>query len=55
VIDWGIRLPVIIASAGLLGWAGANMTVATTAVIALVGGPNLITAIKVAKKRTKRP
>jgi hypothetical protein len=31
-IDWGIRLPVIIASTGLLGWAGANMTVATTAV-----------------------
>ena len=55
VIDWGIRLPVIIASTGLLGWAGANMTVATTAVSALVGGPNVITAIKVAKKRTKRP
>jgi hypothetical protein len=52
VIDWGIRLPVIIASTGLLGWAGANMTVATTAVSALVGGPNVITAIK---KRTKRP
>jgi hypothetical protein len=55
VIDWGIRLPVIIASTGLLGWAGANMTVATTAVSALVGGPNVITAVKVAKKRTKRP
>jgi hypothetical protein len=55
VVDWGIRLPVIIASTGLLGWAGANMTVATTAVSALVGGPNVITAIKVAKKRTKRP
>jgi hypothetical protein len=54
-IDWGIRLPVIIASTGLLGWAGANMTVATTAVSALVGGPNVITAIKAAKKRTKRP
>jgi hypothetical protein len=50
VVDWGIRLPVIIASTGLLGWAGANMTVATTAVSALVGGPNVITAIKVAKK-----
>ena len=54
-IDWGIRLPVIFAATGLLGWAGANMTVATTAVSALVGGPNVITAIKVAKKRTKRP
>jgi hypothetical protein len=52
VIDWSIRLPVIIASTSLLGWAGANMTVATTAVSALVGGPNVITAIK---KRTKRP
>jgi hypothetical protein len=54
-IDWGIRLPVIIASTGLLGWAGADMTVGTTAVSALVGGPNVITAIKAAKKRTKRP
>ena len=54
MIDWGIRLPVIIASTGLLGWAGANMTVATTAVSALVGGPKVITAIKVARKRTKR-
>jgi hypothetical protein len=50
-IDWGIRLSVMIASTGLLGWAGANMTVATTAVSALVGGPNVITAIKAAKKR----
>ena len=55
VIDWSIRLPVIIASTGLLGWAGANMTVATTSVSALVGGPKVINAIKVAKKRTKRP
>jgi hypothetical protein len=53
-IDWGIRLPVIIASTGLLGWAGANMTVATTSVSALVGGPKVITAIKGARKRTKQ-
>jgi hypothetical protein len=50
-IDWGIRLPVITAFTAALGWAGADMTIATAAVSALVGGQKVITAIKAAKKR----
>jgi hypothetical protein len=53
--DWCIRLPIITAAIGALGSAGANMTVATTAVTALVGGPKVVAAIKTATKRRKRP
>jgi hypothetical protein len=48
--DWGIRLPVMIASIATFGWAGANMTIATTAVTALVGGQKVINALKRPKK-----
>ena len=45
-VGWGIRLPVFAAGVVLLGWAGANMTVATTAVGALVGGKPVIDAMR---------
>ena len=45
-VGWGIRLPVFAAGVALLGWAGANMTVATTAVGALVGGKPVIDAMR---------
>jgi hypothetical protein len=49
--DWGVRLPVFAAGVGMLGWAGANMTIATTAVAAMVGGPKVVEAIRALKKR----
>jgi hypothetical protein len=49
-IDWSIRLPIIIAAVGALGWAGANMTVGTTAVAAMVGGRKVLDVIKRRKK-----
>jgi hypothetical protein len=52
-IDWSIRLPIIVAAVGALGWAGANMTVGTTAVAALVGGRKVLEVIKRRKKKDK--
>jgi hypothetical protein len=49
--DWGVRIPVITAGVAMLGWAGADMMIATTAVAAIVGGGKVIKAIgKVMKK-----
>jgi hypothetical protein len=45
-IDWAIRMPVITAGVAALGWAGANMTVGTTIVAALVGGKKVTKAIR---------
>ena len=50
--DWCIRLPVLTMSIGALGAAGANMTIATAAASALVGGQKVISAITTVKKRT---
>ncbi len=50
VADFGIRLPTMVAGVAALGWAGANMTVATTAVAALVGGPKVVQMLKRSKK-----
>jgi hypothetical protein len=44
--DWFIRLPVIGASLGFLGLMGADMTVATTLVSAIVGGSKVISTAK---------
>jgi hypothetical protein len=44
-IDWAIRIPVVTAGVAALGWAGANMTVGTTVVAALVGGTRVLKAI----------
>jgi hypothetical protein len=37
----------------LLGWAGADMLIGTTAVSALVGGEKVIQAIKMRHKRRR--
>jgi hypothetical protein len=39
------RVPALTAGVAALGWAGANMTVGTTAVAALVGGSRVFQAI----------
>jgi hypothetical protein len=49
-IDWGVRIPVFTASIATLGWAGADMTVATAAIAAIVGGDKVVEALKAAKK-----
>ncbi len=50
-VDWGARLPVFAAGVAALGWAGANMTVATTAVAAIVGGSKVVAVLKKGKRR----
>jgi hypothetical protein len=45
-IDWGIRLPVVGAGVAALNWAGADMSVATMAVAAMVGGTKVVGAFK---------
>jgi hypothetical protein len=49
VMDMSVRIPAFAAGVAALGWAGANMTVATSAVAAMVGGRRLIASM--AKKR----
>jgi hypothetical protein len=51
-VDWGIRVPVMAAGVAVLGWAGADMTIATSAVAALVGGPKVLSIIKNRKDPT---
>src|SRR5713226_1652213 len=53
-VDWGIRLPILTAGVAVLGWAGANMTVATSTVAALVGGPKVMDVIR-GKKNHNEP
>lgn len=50
VIDWAVRLPAFVGGVAALGWAGASMGVATTAVAALVGGDKVLKVIKGSKK-----
>src|SRR5216684_4269081 len=52
-VDWGIRLPILTAGVAVLGWAGANMTVATSTVAALVGGPKVMDVIRGKKNHNK--
>jgi hypothetical protein len=44
-IGWAIKIPVFVASLPLLGWAGADMTYATIAMGAMVGGRDVATAL----------
>jgi hypothetical protein len=44
-IDWAVRIPVIVASIPMLAWGGANMTVGTTVIGALVGGQKVVRAL----------
>ena len=52
-IDWAVRIPVLTAGVAALGWAGANMAVATTAVAALVGGEKVLKAISKRGSKSK--
>jgi len=54
-IDWAVRIPTLTASIAALGWTGANMTYATAAVSALIGGSKVVAAIKATTKRRRRP
>ena len=49
-VDWIVRIPVLTAGVGALNLVGANMTVATSAVAALVGGSKVIDVIRKRKK-----
>jgi hypothetical protein len=49
-IDWGVRLPIIVGGVAALGWAGADMTVGTSVVAALVGGTKVMDVIARHKK-----
>ena len=52
-IDMSVKIPVFTAGVAALGWAGANMTVATSAIAAIVGGPKLIASITKKKPRSE--
>lgn len=45
-IGWGMRLSFFTAGVATLGWAGANMTVGTTAVAAIVGGEKVADVLR---------
>jgi hypothetical protein len=45
-----MRIPAFAAGVAALGLAGANMTIATSAVAAIVGGTKVIRAMKGRKK-----
>ena len=49
-VDWIVRIPDLTAGVGALNLVGANMTVATSAVAALVGGSKVIDVIRKRKK-----
>ena len=53
LVDWSVRIPSFAAGVAALGWAGANMTVATTAIAAIVGGQKVVDVLKRATKRSR--
>jgi NAD dependent epimerase/dehydratase family enzyme len=50
ITDIGVRMPVIVSSVALLKLAGAEMSFATPAVFALVGGPKIVEIFKRKRK-----
>jgi hypothetical protein len=50
VVDWSVIIPFFTAGVAALGWAGANMTIATTAIAAIVGGQK-VADVLMRKKR----
>lgn len=50
MVDWAVRIPVIAGGVALLGWAGADTTISTAVVSAIVGGPTVVEAIKKSTK-----
>jgi hypothetical protein len=51
-VNWGMRVPVFAAGVAMLGLAGANMAIATSAVAAIVGGTKVVQAMRT-RKQTK--
>ncbi len=51
IVDWSVRIPFFTAGVAALGWAGANMTVATTTIAAIVGGQKVIDVLRRRNKR----
>lgn len=51
LVDWSVRIPFFTAGVAALGWAGADMTVATTAIAAIVGGQKVVDVLR----RNKKP
>jgi hypothetical protein len=51
-VDWSMRLPCFAAGVALLGWAGANMTVATSAVATIVGVTKVASVVRSKKTGT---
>lgn len=49
-VDWAMRLPVFVGSVAALGWAGADMTIGTSAVAVIVGGEKVADVVKGLKK-----
>lgn len=50
MVDWAVQIPVIAGGVALLGWAGADTTISTAVVSAIVGGPTVVEAIKKSTK-----
>jgi hypothetical protein len=44
-VDWAIRIPAFAGSLPLLAWAGADMTIATAAMGAMVGGEKVVAVL----------
>ena len=53
-VDWAIRIPVVVASVPMLAWGGADMTIGTTIIGALVGGPKVAAAVARRKSKLKK-
>ncbi len=51
IVDWSMRIPFFTAGVAALGWAGADMTVATTAIAAIVGGQKVIDILRQRKEK----
>jgi hypothetical protein len=52
-IGWAIKIPVFAASLPLLGWGGADMTYATIAMGAMLGGADVAVALAGRRKKSK--
>src|SRR4051812_34827369 len=51
-IDWAVRLPAFVGGVAALGWAGADMSVGTAAIAAMVGGEKVLRVFRSRKKKS---
>jgi len=49
-VDWGVRISFLTAGIAALGWAGADMRIATTVISTIVGGKKVIDILRRPKK-----